>query len=168
MDSRDSERRQEGAGASVGQYLSFTLGGEDFGVDILKVQEIRGWETVRHLPDAPDFLKGVLDLRGTIVPIIDMRTRFHFARADYTPTTVVIVLVVAQGENRQIVGAVVDGVSDVLEVTGQQLKPAPNLGSKINRRYILGMLSNHQRMVVLLDVDKLFSPEELDLFEDLA
>lgn len=150
-----------------GQYLSFTLGGEDYGVDILKVQEIRGWETVRPLPDTPDFVKGVLDLRGVIVPIIDLRNRFHLAECEYTPTTVIIVLAVEHETERRIMGAVVDGVSDVLDVGGKEIRAAPNLGTNINTRYIKGMVTLDERMVILLDVDKLLNPQELGLPEEL-
>lgn len=164
-----SPQTDDGPGeqARSGQYLSFTLGGEDYGVDILKVQEIRGWETVRPLPDTPDFVKGVLDLRGVIVPIIDLRNRFHLPECEYTPTTVIIVLAVDYEGERRIMGAVVDGVSDVLDVGGKDIRAAPNLGTNINTRYIRGMVTLEERMVILLDVDKLLNPEELGLPEEL-
>jgi purine-binding chemotaxis protein CheW len=152
---------------SSGQYLSFNLGGEDYGVDILKVQEIRGWEAVRPLPDTPEFVKGVLDLRGTIVPIIDLRTRFHLAQCEYTPTTVIIVLAVECDGQGHTMGAVVDGVSDVLDVSGKDIRSAPNLGTNINTRYIRGMVTLEDRMVILLNVDKLLDPKELGLPEEL-
>lgn len=150
-----------------GQYLSFTLGGEDYGVDILKVKEIRGWETVRQLPDTPEFVKGVLDLRGIIVPIIDLRIRFRLADCEYTPTTVIIVLAVDYEGDQRIMGAVVDGVSDVLDVKGKDIRKAPNLGTNINTRYIRGMVTLDERMVILLDADKLLNPQELGLPEEL-
>ena len=144
-----------------GQYLSFTLGGEDYGVDILKVHEIKGWEAVRPLPESPPYVKGVLDLRGTIVPIIDLRSRFKFTQVEYTPTTVIIVLAVETGERKLVMGIVVDSVSDVLDTKAEEIKPAPNLGARISTRYIRGMISREGRMVILLDVDRLLSPEEL-------
>lgn len=156
-------------GHEQGQYLAFDLGGEDYGVDILKVQEIKGWEEGRQLPDMPDYIKGVIDLRGAIVPIIDLRVRFNLPRVEYCPTTVVIVLSVNKGEEGQLlVGTVVDGVSDVLNVSATDFKKAPNLGAKINRRYIKGMVSRGERMVILLDMDLLFSPQELGLLDNLA
>lgn len=145
------------------QYLSFTLGGEDYGVDILKVQEIRGWEPVRPLPDTPEFIKGVLDLRGTIVPILDLRLRFRVGEALYTPTTVVVVVATQCQGQRQIMGLVVDGVSDVLDVASDQMRAAPDLGTPISRRFIQGMVTRDTRMVILLDVDRLLNPQELAL-----
>ncbi|MCF6282934.1 MAG: chemotaxis protein CheW [Candidatus Polarisedimenticolaceae bacterium] len=150
------------------QYLSFTLGDEDYGVDILRVREIKGWEVVRTLPDMPDSIKGVLDLRGVIVPIIDLRTRFNVENVEYTPTTVTIVLTVKVGEKEQVMGVVVDSVSDVLDIAVRDLKPAPNLGRRVNTRFIKGMVTFGERIVVLLDVDKLMDPEELGLIESLV
>jgi len=153
------------AGAS--QYLSFTLGGEEYGVDILKVQEIRGWETVRPLPDTPDYIKGVLDLRGTIVPIVDLRIRFGVGEAGYTPTTVIIVVAAEVEGRRHVMGMVVDGVSDVLDVSADSLRNVPDLGTRISTRFIRGMVTRDSRMVVLLEVGKLLNPQELSLLEDL-
>lgn len=150
-----------------GQYLSFTLGGEDYGLDILKVQEIRGWEAVRPLPDTPDYIKGVLDMRGIIVPIVDLRLRFDVGRAEYTPTTVIIVATTQHEGREQVMGMVVDGVSDVLDASEDKIRPAPNLGSKISTRFIRGVVTRDSRMVILLDVDRLLDPEELSLLENL-
>ena len=157
------------ADMTSGQYLSFNLGGEDYGVDILRVQEIRGWEELRPLPDTPEYVKGVLDLRGTIVPIIDLRIRMNMTNVEYHPTTVIIVLSVQKedGEN-QLVGAVVDAVSDVLDVSDKEIRKAPEIGSKINDRYMRGMVSRDERMVVLLDVDLLFKANELGLLDNLG
>lgn len=151
-----------------GQFLSFTLGGEHYGVDILRVQEIKGWENVRPLPDTPVFVKGVLDLRGVIVPIIDLRSRFNLSSVEYTPTTVTIVLSVHRSGKPLIIGMVVDGVSDVLNVKCTDLRKAPDLGTHINTKYITGIFSQNDRMIVLLDVDKLFNPDELGLPEQVV
>jgi len=145
----------------AGQYLSFSLEGEEYGVDILKVQEIKGWEPVRSLPDTPDYIKGVLDLRGTIVPIIDLRLRFGFAEVAYRPTTVTIILRVQAGDRQLTAGIVVDNVSDVLDVAVDAIRQSPDLGSRINTRYIQGMVTLNERMVVLLDTDRLLDPDEL-------
>ncbi len=154
--------RIDGSGTEGdGQYLSFILGDEDYAVDILKVREIRGWEEVRPLPDTPDYVKGVLDLRGAIVPILDLRLRFGLKNAEYTPTTVTIVLTVDVDEEHHIVGIVVDSVSDVLNVAAGDVRASPSLGKKISTKYILGMITLDQRVVVLLDVDKLLDPDEL-------
>lgn len=152
-----------------GQYLSFTLGGDDYGVDILRVQEIRGWEELRPLPDTPPYVKGVLDLRGTIVPIIDLRIRLKMSKVEYHPTTVIIVLSVndKSGANHRV-GAVVDAVSDVLNIEARDVKEAPSIACRINDRYINGMVTYQDRMVVLLDVDKLFKPDELGLLQELT
>lgn len=145
----------------AGQFLSFTLGGEDYGIDILRVQEIRGWEPVRPLPSTPDYVKGVLDLRGTVVPIIDTRIRFGMHAGEYTPTTVIIVVMVKQGDQQHMVGAVVDAVSDVLDVAPGEVRRPPRLGTQIKTEYITGMIKRDERMVILLDVDHMFDPEEL-------
>ena len=152
------------ASAEAGQYLTFSLGGELYGIDILRVREIRGWERVRALPDVAPHVLGVLDLRGTVVPIIDLRLRFRLPAPACTPTTVVIVLAAQDdaGEPR-VVGAVVDGVSDVLDVDGAVLRDASGLGARISARYLRGVADAQGRMVVLLDVDRLFAAGELAL-----
>lgn len=157
------------AAGHKGQFLSFRLGSDDYAVDILRVQEIRGWETVRALPDSADYVKGVLDLRGIIVPIIDLRMRFGHDDPEYSATTVVIVLSV-KGEDGgpQLVGAVVDAVSDVLDIGAAELKPPPRIGGGISRRYLEGMVSLPRGMVVLLDLDRLFDHAELHGLRDLA
>lgn len=151
------------------QFLSFNLGGDDYGVDILRVQEIRGWETLRPLPDTPDYVKGVLDLRGTIVPIIDLRIRLNMSEVEYQATTVVIILTVkSESGESQLVGAVVDAVSDVLDAETKEIKPAPEIASRINDRYFQGMITRDKRMVVLLDVDLLFRADASGVLEKLT
>lgn len=143
-----------------GQFLSFTLGSEDYGVDILRVQEIRGWQSVRSLPEAAEYVKGILDLRGVIVPIVDLRIRFGVEDVVYSETTVVIVMGIKSKDSAYLVGAVVDAVSDVLDVSGEEIKPAPSIGSAIGKKYLRGMVSLDRGMVILLDIDKLFSAQE--------
>lgn len=150
------------AHSEKGQFLSFSLGTDDYAVDILRVQEIRGWENVRSLPDSPDYVKGVLDLRGTIVPIFDLRVRFGDPSPSYSATTVVIVVSVQLGDGRQnLVGAVVDGVSDVLDITSAERKAPPSVGSRISQCYLDGMVTLPRGMVILLDIDRLFDEHEL-------
>ncbi len=149
------------SGEHAGQYLSFTLGDEVYGIDILKVREIRGWEAVRPLPDTPDYVRGVLDLRGSIVPVIDMRLRFNLDKAECSATTVTIILTIQLKDRPYVVGMVVDGVSDVLDMQTHDVKEAPSLGKKIDTRYIDGMVSLGQQVVLLLDVDNLLDPDEL-------
>lgn len=157
------EQKPVDAHGDRGQYLSFRVGADDYAVDILRVQEIRGWEKVRALPDSRDYVKGVLDMRGIIVPIIDLRIRFGNPEPDYLATTVVIVVSVNKGEGRrQLVGAIVDSVSDVLDVEGGSLKPPPEIGRADNRQYLDGMVSLERGMVVLLNLDRLFGPVDLD------
>ena len=150
-----------------GQYLSFNLGGEDYGIDILRVQEIKGWEEVRELPDTPEYIKGVLDLRGVIVPIIDLRRRFNLETVKYTQTTVIIVLSIEKDGKPYVIGIVVDGVSDVINVKSNEIKNAPDLGHHIKTKYIIGMYTQDKRMIVLLDIDKLFNPDVLNLTENI-
>jgi purine-binding chemotaxis protein CheW len=145
----------------IAQYLSFSLGGEEYGVDILKVQEIREWQGARSLPNAPDFVKGVLDLRGTMVPVFDLRIRFGLADATYDPTTVVIVLAIEGEGGSHVVGTIVDTVSDVLDVDVSSILAAPSMECTIGARYLEGMVTINQRMVILLDVDRLLEPMEL-------
>jgi purine-binding chemotaxis protein CheW len=147
--------------ASSGQYLTFLLAGEEYGLDILKVQEIRGWTTVTRIPHTPPHVQGVLNLRGTIIPIIDLRRRFDMAQADYTPTTVVIVMSVADKTGRRVIGIVVDGVSDVLNFTPDAIKPAPNFGTAVRTEFVNGLGAIGNRMVILLDSDKLLTEDEM-------
>ena len=137
------------------QVLTFVLGGETYGVDILRVQEIRGWSPVTKIPHAPAHVLGVLNLRGSIVPIVDLRMRFALGRAEYTAITVIIVMSVVTPAGRRDIGVVVDGVSDVVDLDSTEIKPAPELGARGATDYILGLASITDRMVVLLDIDRL-------------
>jgi len=152
----------------VEQFLTFQLAGEAYGVEILKVQEIRGWEAVRVIPNTPAFVKGVLNLRGSVVPIIDLRERFSLEHFDYSPKTVVIVLCVEHGVNQFVMGIVADAVSDVLDINLEDIKKAPNFGSKIDTRYMRGMHVYKKKMIMLLDVDKLLNPDEVEGIESLV
>lgn len=147
--------------ASTGQYLTFLLAGEEYGLDILKVQEIRGWVPVTRIPHTPAHVQGVLNLRGAIVPIIDLRRRFDMAKAEYTHTTVVIVMSVADKTGKRVIGVVVDGVSDVLNVTPDAIKPAPNFGAAVRTEFVNGLGAIGNRMVILLDSDKLLMEDEM-------
>jgi len=142
------------------QFLTFELAGEAYGVEILKVQEIRGWEPVRDIPNTPDFIKGALNLRGSIVPIIDLRERFGMEKTEYSPVTVVIVLCVENSQGTNVMGVVADAVSDVLEIQLSEIKSSPKLGSKIDTRYMRGMYVGNKQMVMLLDSNKLLDAEE--------
>jgi purine-binding chemotaxis protein CheW len=137
--------------------LTFVLGSETYGVDILRVQEIRGWSSVTKIPHAPPHVLGVLNLRGSIVPIVDLRMQFNLESAEYTAITVIIVLSVQSRKGPRDFGIVVDGVSDVVDVNAAQVKPAPDLGSREATDYIRGLMPVADRMVVLLDIDRLIS-----------
>jgi purine-binding chemotaxis protein CheW len=143
------------AASSSQQVLTFTLGAETYGVDILRVQEIRGWAPVTRIPQSPPHVLGVLNLRGSIVPIIDLRRRFSLERAEYTAITVIIVLSVKSGNSLHDIGVVVDGVSDVIDIDTASIKPPPDLGGQINTEFIRGLAAVSEHMVMLLDVDHL-------------
>lgn len=141
------------------EYLTFRLGAEEYGIDILKVQEIRGYEQPTRIANAPGFLKGVVNLRGTIVPIVDLRLRFHCESAEYNGFTVSIILHIG---NRTI-GAVVDSVSDVLEIPAEAVKPAPEMKSAVDSGYIQGLAQMGERMVILLDIEGMLMSEDMGL-----
>jgi len=144
---------------ATSEVLVFVLGREEYGVDILKVQEIRGYEKVTPIPAAPEYLKGVVNLRGIIVPIVDMRIKFNVGAATYDAFTVVIVLNI----NNHTIGMVVDSVSDVVTLTPDQIKPAPDLGASVSGEYLRGLGTVGERMLILLDIDKLLGSEEMGL-----
>jgi purine-binding chemotaxis protein CheW len=158
-----SKRNDHGARAHsaepADEYLTFALGEEEYGVEILKVQEIRGYDTVTRLPDAPDYIKGVINLRGTIVPVIDMRLKFRLARVEYNALTVMIVLNVAD----RVVGMVVDSVSDVIQLEAEQIRPVPDIGSAIDRQFITGIGTQGDRMLILLEIERLMTSAEMGL-----
>lgn len=154
-------------GKAIEQFLTFEIAEEAYAVEILKVQEIRGWEPVRQIPNTPEYIKGALNLRGAIVPIIDLRQRFGMERGEYSPMTVVIVLCVENRGGSSVMGIVADAVSDVLDIKLADVKEAPNLGSSIDTRYMRGMYVAGERMVLLLDVDRLLDPEEFTRLEGM-
>ncbi len=142
-----------------GEFLTFRLGGEEYGIDILKVQEIRSYEPPTRIANAPPFIKGVVNLRGVIVPIVDLRLRLGCESAEYSALTVVIVLNV----KGRVVGAVVDSVSDVLELAKDTIKPAPEMASAVDASFITGIGSVGERMLILMDIEGLMASEEMGL-----
>ena len=148
-----------GSTAKSGEYLTFRLGGEEYGIDILRVQEIRSYEPPTRIANSPNFIKGVVNLRGVIVPIIDLRLKLGCESAEYNAFTVVIVLNV----KGRVVGAVVDSVSDVLELTREQIKPAPELSSSVDGNFITGIGSVAERMLILMDIEGLMSSADMRL-----
>jgi purine-binding chemotaxis protein CheW len=152
--------QSDGANATVaGEYLTFRLGQEEYGIDILKVQEIRGYEQPTRIAHAPSFLKGVVNLRGTIVPIVDMRLKFNCAQAEYNSFTVVIILHL----RARIVGIVVDSVSDVLQLQADQIRPAPEVETSVDANCIVGLGALSERMLILLDIERLMSGVDMGL-----
>lgn len=141
------------------EYLTFRLDQEEYGIDILKVQEIRGYEKPTRIANAPEFIKGVVNLRGTIVPIVDMRLKFNCAKAEYNSFTVVIIL----NLRSRIVGIVVDSVSDVMELAPENLKAAPEIETSIDSSAVVGLGSVGERMLILLDIEKLMSGMDMGL-----
>ena len=146
------------------EYLTFRLGGEEYCIDILKVQEIRGYDAVTSIANTPDFIKGVVNLRGNIVPIVDLRIKFRLANVNYDSTTIVIIL----NLGKKMIGVVVDSVSDVIAVGGDQIKPAPRFGATINTEFISGMVTADERMLIVVDIEKLMSSDELQLIDQAA
>jgi purine-binding chemotaxis protein CheW len=145
------------------QFLTFKLAGEEYGVGILSVQEIRGWSSVTAIPHSPAWLLGVVNLRGVVVPIIDLRIKFAFARADYNEFTVVIILNVGA----RVVGVVVDGVSDVITLSPEQIRPPPPLGNSTDTSHITGFGTLDDRMRILLDVERLMASVDMDVVKRL-
>ncbi len=147
---KDSEHNQ-----SYQQFLTFIMDGEEYGVDILQVQEIRGWEPCTEIPNSDCFVKGVLNLRGTIVPVVDLRVRFGLSNADYSEITVVIVLKIIQDEKEKIMGIVVDAVSDVHSISDNMINTSPELGNNENSRFIRGLGQAEEKMLILLNLKNL-------------
>ena len=142
------------------EFLTFTLGDENYALDILAVKEIRGYESVTKIANAPPFIKGVINLRGDIVPIVDLRIKFSVGSATYDEFTIVIVLHI----HNRIVGIVVDGVSDVVSLNKTQLRPPPDFGVAFDSHYLLGLATINEQMIILVDINELISSEEMGLF----
>ena len=153
-----------GTSAVGNEFLTFTLGKEEYGIDILKVQEIRGYDAVTAIANTPEFIKGVINLRGIIVPIVDMRIKFNLGKVEYDQFTVVIILNVAN----RVVGMVVDGVSDVITLNPDQIKAAPEFGSAIDTQYVMGLGTVDERMLILVDIERLMTSSDMELVEKVA
>lgn len=153
-----------GSGSTISQYLTFTLGREEYAVDILKVQEIRGYDSVTAIANSPSFIKGVINLRGVIVPIVDMRIKFNVGELTYDQFTVVIILNVLN----RVVGIVVDGVSDVITLLPEQMKASPEFGAALDTKYIMGLGTVDERMIILVDIEKLMSSRDMELMDEVV
>jgi purine-binding chemotaxis protein CheW len=149
---------------AISEFLAFKLGKEEYGIDILRVQEIRSYEPPTRMANAPDFIKGVINLRGVIVPIIDLRLKFHLEQANYDNFTVVIVLNIGQ----QVVGVVVDGVSDVITLSPEQMRPVPEFSADVESQHVLAIGSIENRMLILLDIERLMTSADMGLVTQAA
>lgn len=154
---------------TTNKYLTFVLATEEYAVDILRVQEIKGWSKVTPIPNTPGYICGVINLRGTIVPIIDLRLRFGLERLEYGAMTVVVVVkVVSSGSRERIMGIVVDVVSDVYDVSESEIKPPPDFGSVISIEFVKGLATVGDKMVIVLDIDRLLNSNELAIVDQVA
>lgn len=160
---RYDSKNESGLRRSKAEFLSFRLGGEEYGIDILKVQEIRGYEQPTRLANTPDYIKGVLNLRGEIVPVIDMRLKFRLADAPYNSQTVTIVLTVLG----RVIGMVVDSVSDVIALEEEEIRPAPSFNAAVSMEHVIGIASpdiqKPEDMIILMDIEKLMSGADMGL-----
>ena len=156
--------RDAHASAGANEFLTFTLGNEEYAIEILKVQEIRGYDAVTHIVNAPSFIKGVVNLRGIIVPIVDMRIKFNLPNVDYNEFTVVIILNISG----RVMGIVVDSVSDVITLSDEQIKPAPDFSAHMDTGYLIGLGTVNERMLILMDIEKLMSSREMGMIDSSA
>jgi len=159
------EHKQADAGTDQSrEYLTFRLGKEEYGLNILNVQEIRGYDAVTKIANSPPFIKGVINMRGIIVPIIDMRIRFNLGEATYDEFTVVIILNIG----KRVIGMVVDAVSDVTSLQNDQVRPAPEFGTVLDTAYIDGLATVDERMIIVIDIEKLMTAEDMGLVDQVA
>ena len=162
------------SGDAGGQYLTFMLDGEEYGIEILRVQEIKGWESATPIPNTPDHVLGVLNLRGAVVPIIDLRMSFGLTSIEYGQTTVVIVVKMVHDDQERTVGLVVDAVADVYRLESSEIQPAPDMGGSIQTKFVRGLATIDEKMVILLEIDQLIDfsviedPDDADIDENPA
>ncbi len=143
--------------AGANQYLTFMLAEEEYGVDILRVQEIRGWDNATAIPNAPEYVLGVVNLRGVVVPIFDLRKRFHLTNAEFNSETVTVVVKVQYAKGERTVGMVVDAVSDVYNIPSESINATPDVGGTVSMDFIKGLATVNEQMIILLDVDALIN-----------
>lgn len=143
--------------AGTDQYLTFMLADEEYGVDILRVQEIRGWDGATAIPNAPDYVLGVVNLRGVVVPIFDLRKRFNLDNSDFNSETVTVVVKIHHEKGERTIGMVVDAVSDVYNITAENVNSAPEVGASVSMEFIKGLATINNEMIILLDVDELIN-----------
>lgn len=157
---------QRASEAAREQFLTFIMDGEEYGVDILKVRGIQGWERVTPIPNTPDYVLGVINLRGDVVPIIDLRRRFGLEVVPYTPRTVVIVVRIEQKDHERTVGLVVDAVSEVYDIELSELRPPPDFGAAVSNDFVCGLAMVDEKMVIILEIDLLVARGILEQLDD--
>lgn len=154
--------------AQAGKYLTFALSGEIYGLEILKVQEIIGMMSVTRVPRTPEFMRGVINLRGKVIPVVDLRLKFGLASTEDTERTCIIVVQVSKGDTTVIMGIIVDEVSEVMDINEKQIEPAPEFGSQVDTNFIMGMGKVEKKVIMLLDVDKVLSGGEIEMMSKVA
>ncbi|MFO7930380.1 MAG: chemotaxis protein CheW [Desulfosalsimonas sp.] len=160
-DTKNTEQDESLAGLA-GKYLTFLLEDESYGIEILKVQEIIGMQTITRIPRTPEYVKGVINLRGKVIPVIDLRLRFGIEAAEVSRKTCIIVVQVSKSDASVTMGIVVDEVSEVLEISSNEIEPAPSFGTRVETSFILGMAKTEDSVKILLDIDRIMSEEEMD------
>jgi len=150
------------------KFLTFSLTNEEYGIGIMKIKEIIGMMPITKVPQTPDFVKGVINLRGKVIPVIDLRLRFQLDAMDYTDRTCIIVVEVEIEKGILTMGLVVDSVSEVLPINNKDIEKAPSFGTKVNTTYILGIAKSEKRVMILLDIDKILSMEEMETLQEHA
>ncbi|MCF8067848.1 MAG: chemotaxis protein CheW [Desulfobacterales bacterium] len=150
--------------AKEGKYLTFTLNEEEYGISILKVKEIIGMMPITSVPQTPDFMKGVINLRGKVIPVVDLRLRFSMPAMDYNDRTCIIVAEIGDDADTILMGTVVDSVSEVMNIKGDDIEKTPSFGTDVDTEFILGMAKMEGGVKILLDIDRVFNSEELDMF----
>ena len=167
IESKTGNMRESQADAAglAGKYLTFNLGGEGYGLEILKVQEIIGMQTITKMPKTPDYVKGVINLRGKVIPVIDLRLKFGMEAQEVTRETCIIMVQVEKAHTSLIIGIMVDAVSEVLNIAENQIEAAPSLGTQVDTRFILGMAKTKNAVKILLDIDQVLSPQEMNTLQ---
>jgi len=148
------------------QYLTFKLTDEVFGVDVAQVREILDYVKITKVPQTPDFMCGVINLRGSVVPVVDMNLKFGMAKSERTVNTCIVVVEVIFNEEKSVLGALVDSVQEVFEIEPQNIEPAPKIGTKLKTEFIKGMGKRDEKFIIILDIDKVFSSEELEIVQN--
>ncbi len=169
MSEAAEELEKQDSNKEYKELLTFVLAGEEYGVDILRVQEIKGWDSVTNIPNTPEYIRGVINIRGSIVPIIDMRLRFNLEKKEYDATTVVIVLNV-KGSNaaNRTMGIVVDAVSDVYNVPLDDVKASPDFGTAVDTEFVTGLATINEKMIIVLDIDHMLNAAELAVIDTIS